>query len=56
MTDRQILHRIRRASSPDEIEKLLDEGRQFQNATERTRSRWRKHAEKRRKALEETLP
>lgn len=49
----QILHKIRRALSLEELADLLKQGEQFTEATERTRSRWKRHAEKRRKFLED---
>jgi hypothetical protein len=39
--------RIRAAESPEEIEALLEEGRHYENANNRTRSRWKRKAKQR---------
>lgn len=53
MTDRKILNRIKNARNEGDIAALLAEGAMFETVSERTRSRWRIAAEKRRKWLQE---
>jgi hypothetical protein len=53
MTNRQILTRIKNAQRASDIEALLSEGEMFENVSHKTRARWEKAAERRRKWLEE---
>lgn len=53
MTNRQILMKIKAAKSAGEISALLAEGEMFERASDRTKTRWRMAAERRRKWLEE---
>jgi len=53
LNHKQLLTRIRTAATIAELDNLLLEGRGFENATRRTISRWKIHARRRRKELEE---
>jgi len=48
---RSIADRIRTAEDEAEIERLMAEGAQFEDATDSTQARWQKQAKKRRKEL-----
>lgn len=47
-SDKSILDRIKAASNTGEIDDLLQEGRGFQQATDSTRRKWKRMADKRR--------
>jgi len=48
---RALLDRIKRAPSIPDLDNLLIEGRGFENVSQRTQSKWRIHARKRREEL-----
>lgn len=47
-----LLTRIRHATTAEEIDRLLAEGRDYPNASDRTRNRWIRKARQRKKELD----